>query len=93
LEQILCLETIARKTGEEFEAFYEIPKVHYHIQKSPLLDSIMQHFNLDQLDQFQYSRVQSFCYAMTASWGRIPGPIPGNGSVNTFPQQQTRTQQ
>jgi hypothetical protein len=24
-------------------------------------------------------------YAMTVRWADIPGPFPGNGSVNTFP--------
>jgi hypothetical protein len=37
--------------------------------------------------------VQSRYYATTARWTDIPGSFLGNGSVNTFPQQQTQRQQ
>jgi hypothetical protein len=32
-------------------------------------------------------------YATTTKWADIQGPFLGNGSVNTFPQEHTRTQQ
>jgi hypothetical protein len=40
-----------------------------------------------------YCRMYSHCYATAARWADIPGPFLGNGLVNTFAQQQTRTQQ
>jgi hypothetical protein len=36
--------------------------------------------------------VQSRCYATTERWVDIPGSFLANGSVSTFPQQQTRKQ-
>jgi hypothetical protein len=36
--------------------------------------------------------VYSRCYAMTASYATKQRPFLGNGSVNTFPRQQIRTQ-
>jgi hypothetical protein len=40
-----------------------------------------------------YCKVWSRCYATTARWAHIPGSFLDNGSVNTFPQQETRMQQ
>jgi hypothetical protein len=38
-----------------------------------------------------YCSVKIRCYGTTARLADIPWPFVGNGSVNTFPQQQTRT--
>jgi hypothetical protein len=40
-----------------------------------------------------YYSVQSRFYATTSRWANMPGPSQGDGSVNTFPQQQTRMQE
>jgi hypothetical protein len=36
---------------------------------------------------------RSRCYAATVRWADIPAPFLGNGSVNTFLQPKTQTQQ
>jgi hypothetical protein len=49
--------------------------------------------NLLLLQRPRNKQDNSGCYATTARWAHIPGPFLDNSSVNTFAQQQTRTQQ
>jgi hypothetical protein len=65
MEDIPCLDIDGRNIGQEMSIFYGIPKIRYHIQKTPLLDAIMRQFNLAHTIPLISILLLSFCLGLS----------------------------